>query len=126
MPMYWGDYARDTGNLNATGHGAYLMLIKHYWCSGEPLANDDDELWRTACCDSLKEWQKLRPKIVKLFVVDGSVLRHKRIDQELAKASAIAEAKADAGRRGAQKRWQNDGSAMTEPIADDGRPMADP
>lgn len=113
--MYWGDYARDTGHLNATCHGAYLMLIKHYWCSGAPLTNDDDELWRIACCDSKREWQKIKPKIAKLFSVDGSQLRHKRVDQELAKALANVNAKAEAGKKGAEKRWQKDGSAIAEP-----------
>lgn len=115
MPMYWGDYARDTGHLSAAGHGAYLMLIKHYWCSGVPLADDDDELWRVACCDSKKDWQKLKPKIVRLFVKDGGLLRHKRIDKELSVAFARTEAKAEAGRKGAEKRWQKDGTPMAEP-----------
>jgi uncharacterized protein YdaU (DUF1376 family) len=114
MPMYWGDYARDTGHLNAAGHGAYLMLIKHYWSTGNPLADDDDELWRVACCDSKKEWQKLRPKIVRLFIQDGGKLRHKRVEKELIKACAITHAKAEAGKKGAEARWQKDGNRMAE------------
>ena len=112
--MYWGDYVRDTGHLNAAGHGAYMMLIKHYWCTAKPLTNDDDELWRIACCDSRKEWLSLRPKIVRLFLVDGGLLRHKRIDTELERAVRLAKAKADAGKEGANKRWQRNGT----PIAD--------
>lgn len=61
MPMFWGDYARDTGHLNNSGHGAYLMLIKHYWASAAPLPDDDTQLWRIACCDSIAAWRKLRP-----------------------------------------------------------------
>lgn len=86
MPLYWGDYMRDTGHLSALGHGAYLMLIKHYWCTGEPLNDDDDELWRIACCDSKDEWLALRPKIIRLFRPSDGLLRHKRVDEELAKA----------------------------------------
>lgn len=123
MPMFWGDYARDTGHLNAAGHGAYLMLIKHYWCTGKPLADDDDELWRIACCDSKREWLKLRPKVVRLFRTDGGVLRHKRVEEELAKAESNVNKRAEAGRKGAQSRWQTDanangnrnGNAMAEP-----------
>jgi uncharacterized protein YdaU (DUF1376 family) len=121
--MYWGDYARDTGHLNATGHGAYLMLIKHYWCTGQPLNDDDDELWRIACCDSKKEWLALRPKIIRLFQCEAGVLRHKRVDQELAKALCNIKAKVEAGKKGAERRWQKDGipngtpngSAIAEP-----------
>jgi uncharacterized protein YdaU (DUF1376 family) len=119
MPMFWGDYARDTGHLNAAGHGAYLMLIKHYWCTGKPLNDDDDELWRIACCDSKKEWLKLRPKIARLFHAENGELRHKRIEAELSRAAANVAKRADAGRKGAESRWQPDGNAngkrMDEP-----------
>lgn len=115
MPMYWGDYARDTGHLNACGHGAYLMLIKHYWCVGKALPNDDNELWRIACCDSKKEWMKLRPKIIRLFVQDGGFLRHKRVDREILAAASHVTAKAEAGKKGAFRRWQKDGTSMRVP-----------
>lgn len=118
MPIYWGDYMRDTGHLGALGHGAYLMLIKHYWCTGAPLNDDDDELWRIACCDSKEEWLRLRPKIVRLFTREEGLLRHKRIDIEIARAVAITTAKAKAGKKGAAKRWQDDGKANGTAIAE--------
>jgi uncharacterized protein YdaU (DUF1376 family) len=126
MPMFWGDYARDTGHLNAAGHGAYLMLIKHYWCTGQPLNDDDDELWRIACCDSKKEWQALRGKIVRLFQVEGNLLRHKRIDKEIERAKAVVSAKAEAGRKGAERRWQTDGDAIAQPSSANSNGMVAP
>lgn len=99
--MYWGDYARDTGHLNACGHGAYLMLIKHYWCTGQPLADNDNELWRIACCDSKTEWLRVRDKITRLFSMEDGVLRHKRIDLELGKAVSITEHRRAAGKASA-------------------------
>lgn len=117
MPMFWGDYARDTGHLNAAGHGAYLMLIKHYWCTGKPLADDDDELWRIACCDSKRDWLKLRPKIARLFQVADGEWRHKRIKIELKRALENVEKRASAGRKGAESRWQSDGNANSNRMA---------
>lgn len=127
MKMYWGDYARDTGHLNALCHGAYLMLIKHYWCSGTPLRNDDSELWRVACCDSISEWRKIKAKILRLFILDGEVLRHKRVDAEILIATTTSEAKSSAGKKGAEARWaepsvsakkapENDGSRIVLPL----------
>lgn len=114
--MYWGDYARDTGNLNNAGHGAYLMLIKHYWCTGKPLTDDDDELWRIACCDNKAGWLKIRAKIVSLFVSDNGSLRHKRVDREIAKTISISATKADAGKKGAEKRWQTNDTQIADAI----------
>lgn len=108
MPMFWGDYARDTGHLGNGHHGAYLMLIKHYWCSGEPLVDDDAVLWRIACCDSIGAWKKLRPTVARFFKVDAGLWRHKRVDAELEHAKEIVEARSSAGLKGAEARWQGD------------------
>lgn len=118
MPIYWGDYVRDTGNLNNAGHGAYLMLIKHYWCIGEPLSDDDDELWRIACCDSKRDWLILRPRIARFFQIAEGKWRHRRVDAELEKAAAITSAKAEGGREGARRRWgTGNGRAVVVPMA---------
>lgn len=87
MAMVWGDYSRDTGHLNNCLHGAYLMLIKHYWGNQRPIPDDDAVLWRAACCDSLKAWLKLRPTIEKFFQIEGGVWRHKRVELDLDNAA---------------------------------------
>lgn len=87
MRVFWGDYARDTGHLDNTGHGAYLMLIKHYWCTQHALPDDDAILRRIACCDSLPAWLKIRPIVAAFFQIGGGVWRHKRIDSELSAAA---------------------------------------
>lgn len=102
MPIYWGDYARDTGHLSATTHGAYLMLIKHYWCTGAPLPDDDAQLWRIACADSPSAWKKLRLIVGGFFTVADGVWKHKRIDAEMVRAKQLAEIRQEVGKRGGQ------------------------
>lgn len=85
MPLYIADYRADTAHLNAAQHGAYLLLIMHYWQTGA-LPQDDAPLARIACMTPA-EWRKARP-IIAPFFQDG--WKHKRIDGELARASEIS------------------------------------
>lgn len=99
MPLYWGDYLRDTMHLRTEGHGAYLLLIGAYWTSGMPLPDDDEHLAAVSRLDT-KAWKRLRPTLERFFDVSDGVWRHGRIDKELEKANAISEARRAAGRQG--------------------------
>lgn len=96
MPLYVGDYIRDTRALSTQGHGAYLLLIMEYWTHGA-LPNDDESLARI-CLLSDKDWLKLKPSVARFF--DMPSWRHKRIEEELEKARAAYERRASAGQRG--------------------------
>jgi len=37
-PFYWGDYSAKTFNLTNTQHGIYLLLLRHIYTDGEPIA----------------------------------------------------------------------------------------
>ena len=85
MPLYVADYLADTGHLSTVEHGAYMLLIMHYWQNGG-LPNDDRRLARI-CRLTEPEWAECREIIVDMFD-DG--WRHKRIDAEAAKAEDIS------------------------------------
>jgi uncharacterized protein YdaU (DUF1376 family) len=97
MPLYVGDYLSKTKHLGASQHGAYLLLIMHYWQTGG-LPDDDVQLARIACCTP-GEWRKMRGVIVAFFEPGW---KHGRIEEELARASAISEK-----RRGAAEEMHN-------------------
>jgi uncharacterized protein YdaU (DUF1376 family) len=117
MPMYWGDYLRDTRELTAEEHGAYLMLIAHYWNRG-PLPDDQEALCRVALVNP-KRWSRVWKTISRFFdlkplladqIVNGSEAnaeqmlskcwRHKRIDAEIEKAEIIKAKRQIAGMKG--------------------------
>lgn len=95
MPLYVADYLADTGHLSATEHGAYLLLIMHYWSNGS-LPTDDVKLARIARLPA-NEWQEYRDAIAAFFTADW---RHTRIDAELDKFEVKRQARVAAGSRG--------------------------
>ncbi|MDX0249774.1 DUF1376 domain-containing protein [Sinorhizobium meliloti] len=86
MPLHIGDYLSDTGHLTATEHGAYLLLIMHYWQNGS-LPENERLISRIARLTP-EQWEESRDVLAMLF---GTGWTHKRIDAELAKADEIIE-----------------------------------
>lgn len=107
MPMFWGDYLKDTGHLTPAEHGAYLLLIAHYWTTGKPLPGSDDQLRRIARMDAA-EWAAARPTLAGFFLDVAGQWTHKRIVAELEKAAERYAKRSEAGRRGNEKRWSGD------------------
>lgn len=113
MPLYIADYLADTRRLTMAEHGAYMLLIMEYWRNGG-LPNDERRLARIVGATE-EEWSAVRDNIAEFFT-DG--WRHKRIDDELAKAGEVSERRAAA----ANKRWScksnanADASAYAKPM----------
>jgi uncharacterized protein YdaU (DUF1376 family) len=95
MPLYIADYLGDTQHLSTIEHGAYMLLIMHYW-QQECLPNDEGRLARIARMTA-KEWSNARATLVALF--DGD-WKHGRIDAEIALTDEKYEKRAGAGHKG--------------------------
>lgn len=108
MPLFWGDYHRDTGHLNATQHGFYLLLIGHYWSTGKPLPDDDAQLWRIARADSAGHWKKSRAIIAAFFQIVAGFWRHSRIERELNAASMRQASAKERAKHAASMRWASE------------------
>ena len=93
MPLYIADYLADTMHFSAAEHGAYMLLIMHYWQNGE-LPNDDARLTRIVRMSDA-EWSAARPVIRPKF---GDGWRHERIEGEIKEA----EKRIEAGKRGGE------------------------
>jgi uncharacterized protein YdaU (DUF1376 family) len=118
MPLYVGDYLGDTGHLTTAQHGAYLLLMMHYWRKGE-LPDDDRQLSKITKLP-LKTWCDYRVILQDFF---HSGWRHKRIDAELERMVRVSEKRAVAGQKGglgsalARMKLENASRGRTPPRA---------
>jgi len=99
MPFYIADYLADTGHLSTMEHGAYLLLIFHYW-QNNGIPSEDTRLARIARV-SAKEWKAMKPTIGAFFDEDW---KHVRIEREIADSIARYERRASAGSQGGNAR----------------------
>lgn len=113
IPLYPGDYLRDTSALTMQQHGAYLQVLLHYYVSG-PIPTDAaayavagaavSTLHRVCGAFTKGEREDVQFVLGKFFYQDGDFWRHKRADAEIAES---AKRSANA-REKANLRWQKD------------------
>jgi hypothetical protein len=68
MPLHIADYLADTGHLTATEHGAYMLLIMHYWQNGHLPANE--KLIARVARMTADQWEESRDKLLSYFTAD--------------------------------------------------------
>ena len=113
MPLYVADYLADTGHLSARQHGAYLLLIMHYWRTGKPLPTSVQHLFNI-CRLSVDQWAEDGEKVMAFFALTPEGYTHKRIADEMAKSSRFIAQKAAAGIASASaKRQRKDNARST-------------
>jgi len=91
MPFYVADYLADTIHLSTVEHGAYILLLLHYWQRGK-LPENNDQLARI-CRLSVSKFVKIKPVLENFF--DDSWV-HKRVETELKKTAEISQKRSDA------------------------------
>lgn len=98
---YMGDYQRDTGHLSLTAHGAFGMLLDHYYSRRKPLPADLEALHRICRATTKPEQQAVNGVAEEFFPVEDDGLRHNgRADEEIVKWEAMAEENREKGKLG--------------------------
>lgn len=103
IPIYIGDYLKDTSCLTTEEHGAYLLLIFYYWQHGS-IPDDDGKLCRITGLYP-DAWSNAKSTLLAYFVQGVNCYRHTRIDNELSKAKSRKEANIARAKTAAGKRW---------------------
>lgn len=89
---YMGDYAKDTAGLKMIEHGAYGLLLDHYYSKESPLPADMQEIYRIARAFERWEQNAVDRVLEKFFYLTASGYKQKRTEAELSKYEKAAEA----------------------------------
>jgi uncharacterized protein YdaU (DUF1376 family) len=102
-PKYPGDYARDTSHLTMLEHGAYTLLMDHYYSTGKPLPANEDanaptlaltsnpRLYRICRATSKQEQDAVDYIISEFFVLEDGRYHQSRADREIEKRLEISD-----------------------------------
>lgn len=107
---FLGDYARDTAHLSMLEHGAYRLMLDHYYATGKSLPADKALLYRICNASGKAERGAVDLVAQAFFPVNGDGTRHNpRADREIAETNAYAQAQAVR----ANKRWKKQADMPT-------------
>jgi uncharacterized protein YdaU (DUF1376 family) len=104
MPIYTGDYLRDTRHLTPLRHGIYFLALMHCWDSKGPMPLDEQECAGICNCRSADEVEALRYIIDRYFIRMDDGHYNKRMADEVVRFEQISKARSDGGLRSAEAR----------------------
>lgn len=119
MPLFIGDYLRDTADLTAEEHGAYLLILMAMWTSGGGLpVSRLDRIARIPA----DRWTIVWKTIGRFFEVDGETAHQGRLGRELQDAQARRETARQNGLLGGRPR----NLPVNRPVNQRGNPKPNP
>lgn len=105
FPLYTGDYLRDTRDLTAGQHGAYMLILMHLWDNDGWMENRP-KLIQVVTNWTRDEYRRGWPKIERFFVIHDGRISHKRITLELEKRAKSVSKLRQSGAKGGRKTQQ--------------------
>jgi len=100
LPLFTDAYLADTRHLNATEHGAYLLLLMMAWRTPDcRLPDDDAKLAKWACLDA-RTWKRIKPTIMEFWTPESGTWIQRRLAKEREYVSKRAEVARYNGARG--------------------------
>jgi len=85
--------------------GVYCSLILYLTSNDGKCTFEQQALSRICNCDDVEQFEKIWQRISKKFQLRKGTIRHKRVSKELKKAKHFRQVCAEAGLKGASKRW---------------------
>ena len=114
---YVGDYMRDTADLSLAEHGAYTVLLDHYYATEKPLPADFAAVCRICRAMTPEEQAAVRVVADRFFPVTDDGLRHNaRADEEIGLASKVIDAAKANGKLGGRPKKPGNNPAGSDLI----------
>ena len=122
MPVFIGDYLRDTQELDAEENGAYLLLLMHYWLKKGDIGSDVKRLSRVA-----KTTIEITQYILdNFFTYTENGYKNKRADEEMSTAESRRAAATENGKKGGRPKLNPDNNPEETHRFDEGKPDDNP
>ncbi|PRP68719.1 hypothetical protein BUE93_20860 [Chromobacterium amazonense] len=102
---FMGDYARATAHLSLAEHGAYTLLLDHYYATEKGLPADPVALFRICRAFTQEEQAAVQAVIDQFFPVAGDGMRHNsRADEQITEDMARIAIARENGKRGGRRK----------------------
>jgi len=102
---YPGDYGRDTAHLSLIQHGAYRLLLDHYYATSAPLPADIAALYRICRAFDQAERDAVDHVLSRFFSLQSDGYHNARADVEIVKRNEHHERLANGARKTNVQRW---------------------
>lgn len=103
MRFFVADYLTDTVHLTTEEHGAYLLLLFHYWQTEKPLNNKGGRLASVVKLSDAR-WKEMSKALAPFFKIKRDIWHHGRVEYELELVMRRSSQASYAASEGARKR----------------------
>jgi uncharacterized protein YdaU (DUF1376 family) len=118
MPVYPGDWLKQTMHLDALQFGALMLLAIAYWSRQGPLPDDNRQL-ATICRMDVATFEQIKPTLAAFFTNTNGRLRNNCWSDLIANAQEQKAKYSARGKHAANKRWHAGDDREREEDADD-------
>lgn len=124
--LYIGDYQRDTAHLSIAEHGAYVLMLQHYYATEKPLPKGK-ALHRMLRAQDKRERDAIDTIAREFWTETEEGLVNERADEEITKANTQAETNARIAReREAKRKVARQGNEQSTKRATNDQPNQTP
>jgi uncharacterized protein YdaU (DUF1376 family) len=99
-PRFYKDYQLDTSHLSMLEHGAYTLLLDHYYLTGKPLMANITAVARQMRCMMPEEIEAVKSVLEQFFDLQDDGWHNRRADEELMRRAHLIDTRRRAASHG--------------------------